>query len=270
MWLYIGGMIRPVGTSAQLPLKISSGCASFSDNEVWPRIDRRKITGAFTLIELLVVIAIIAILTSLLLPALAKAQSKSRRVSCLSNLRQIGVAFDIYVTEDGERFPDSRALKTALGYMPWASWPTSDPRGGWAAIVLSNLLRTDDIWVCPGIVASPLRATPQCWQAYKTNDTNAVVTYWLWRFDRPDDPVPLDNFWGKSAQQCLADVLAANNPTVGQPGGLSDVEMAVDPYFPATIPSVPAELKGRAVHPRGRNRLYLDNHAEFVRDARLQ
>src|SRR2546425_1696054 len=91
----------------------------------------RGITGGFTLIELLVVIAIIAILASLLLPALARAKVKSRRVACLSNLHQVGVAFELYISDDAEKFPDRRDLKLALGYRPWSTWPPSDPRAGW-------------------------------------------------------------------------------------------------------------------------------------------
>jgi prepilin-type N-terminal cleavage/methylation domain-containing protein/prepilin-type processing-associated H-X9-DG protein len=58
----------------------------------------------FTLVELLVVIAIIAILASLLLPALTRAKTAARRVQCVSNLRQYGVYLQMYVTDHG-RYP---------------------------------------------------------------------------------------------------------------------------------------------------------------------
>jgi prepilin-type N-terminal cleavage/methylation domain-containing protein len=72
---------------------------------------REKSARAFTLIELLVVIAIIAILVAMLLPALSRAKESGKRIACLSNLRQLGLAVQIYAGDDQGTYPPRSATE---------------------------------------------------------------------------------------------------------------------------------------------------------------
>ena len=237
---------------------------------------RSQPNRAFTLIELLVVIAIIAILAAMLLPALAAAKQKGQRAVCLSNLKQIGLASAMYLGDNNGRFADRRDLKNALpgGYKPWATWPASDPRGGWASIVWKDFGAGEGLWTCPAAKNSSLASVAQALQLGNTNASGTVteVRYWLWRFDRPDNPVSLTDFWGKSESQVVADLQANNTPTVdptiGLINGAVDVELAVDPYFPNTVASLPGDLKGRTIHAGGRCRVFLDDHVQYIKDTR--
>src|SRR6476660_709721 len=128
----------------------------------------RRGRGGFTLIELLVVITIVAILAAILFPVFARA----KKSACLSNMRQIGAAFSLYLSDYDERMPDRRDLKSALpgGYRPWSSWPPSDPRAGWALSLLSDdgYLSTPKIWNCPSVEHSALGQVVQVAQPITT------------------------------------------------------------------------------------------------------
>ncbi len=229
---------------------------------------------AFTLIELLVVIAIISILAAIIFPVFAKAREKARQAACASNLKQIGLAVLQYEQDNDELLPDRRDLKLSLGYRaPAVLWPTtSDPRAAWAAVVLDPYIHNANIWSCPSVEGSAMGSAGEVVQT-----ANGITTrYWMWRFDRyynlvpGDGGVALSDCWGKTDQQCINDIYTANDPTINPrlPTSTSDVELAVDPYFPSTIPTVDPALKGIAVHFGGRNRVFLDDHVKWLRDVR--
>lgn len=93
---------------------------------------------AFTLIELLVTIAIIGVLAALLLPTLGRARESGRATACLSNLRQIGIAIQLYVQDNQNRLPFMRDKSTTTTN----ELPSPD-------MVLSNHLGNVRVLRCP-------------------------------------------------------------------------------------------------------------------------
>jgi len=121
---------------------------------------------AFTLIELLVVIAIIAILASMLFPALARAKAKGRRTGCLNNLKQIAIVFQVYTDESADTFPPHRNSLEPDGN----SDPALSVHDWWGTTITGHagdVRYTNNLFHCPAL-------------------TGKITTYgltWEWSFD---------------------------------------------------------------------------------------
>jgi prepilin-type N-terminal cleavage/methylation domain-containing protein/prepilin-type processing-associated H-X9-DG protein len=136
--------------------------------------ESRDHASAFTLIELLVVIAIIAILAAMLLPVFARSKAAAQRADCMSNLRQLGLAAQLYWSENNENgFPLWTKVDSA-GKTWWFGWLAAGQDGQRAfdlsAGALFRYLYGNDVRLCP--VLNPA-ANPQ----FQPKGTNTIFSY---------------------------------------------------------------------------------------------
>lgn len=119
-------------------------------NQCVPGFARHR---AFTLIELLVVIAIIGILAGLLLPVFSRAKEAGRATACLANLRQVGIALQLYVQDNRNRMPFMYDEITATNGLPFTN------RLKTVDLVLTNYLGSPNILRCPSDHAGIFEST---------------------------------------------------------------------------------------------------------------
>jgi prepilin-type N-terminal cleavage/methylation domain-containing protein/prepilin-type processing-associated H-X9-DG protein len=138
------------------------GPGALRDHLVRPRSDLKfqissfKSLRAFTLIEMLVVIAVIGILSALLLPALARGKAGAQRARCVSNLRQFGMAAQMYWDDNKQLCFTTATVSTNGGVTHWCGWlETSKPEGerayDFSMGKLYPYLNRSDARLCPSL-----------------------------------------------------------------------------------------------------------------------
>jgi prepilin-type N-terminal cleavage/methylation domain-containing protein len=228
----------------------------------------RKGRGAFTLIELLVVIAIIAILAALLLPALARGTNRAKRAVCLSNLRQIGVAAAIYCGDHSGRMPWVEDVHLQLTPPVNSAGKRYASLGAFMPLLLPDL-RNSGVFVCPpvGLI------TNSNWRAHfaspwREQGTNCPSRGWANYIS--DKLAELDPTQARYLRGRRREAVASLRGT-----SESAEEWLMSPFFErgwwsgfhgawAWDGSEPPP-GGWSAHNGGRNQLYLDMHADWVR-----
>jgi prepilin-type N-terminal cleavage/methylation domain-containing protein len=233
--------------------------------------------NAFTLIELLVVIAIIAILAAMLLPALAAAKEKGKRAKCVSNLHQIGVALQMYASDNRDFLPEWSASDPSPGQALWdLSWSIA---AGVAGTTTNSINQMRDVLYCPGGFTTVQNNS--FWWDYTSG--HRVTSYQFIIIRDPKNPTsypttlggpkgflkkittPFSSLDTPSTAEMVTDV----TPSEGS-GNLNDKFVNVYTSNPTELPTgYNASHMAKNV-PAGGNILFMDCHSEWRQFRNMQ
>jgi prepilin-type N-terminal cleavage/methylation domain-containing protein/prepilin-type processing-associated H-X9-DG protein len=229
---------------------------------------RRSRKPAFTLIELLVVIAILAVLAALLFPVFAQARAKARQAACLSNLKQIGYALQMYLQDYDGHLPNccswarvgtlsdltGRCRQDGITYATpkdaYLGPEQTPPR--YIQELLYPYVKSAQIWFCPSVGRN------LHWLGDPTSPTyayNGTTYWWNWYVDPAlsTDPNP----FRKRGTIVVSGLVIAAIPRPAEAFVIQEAPFLNPVKEPCT------RLNLRPAHAKGLNVLYADTHARF-------
>ena len=218
-----------------------------------PRSRDRDRAPAFTLIELLVVIGVVAILAALMLPAIDRARHEARRVSCVSNLRQIYMRLIMYGDSNGDRFPveptehnPHPGLIEALGLSSGGSLSAFYcPEGGGMEQFARDTVNYPPVGGSDSIIDTPENRAAG----------NIGYVYWSFEANKPGWRNP-DYFIPRKLTARGAEPLSEDTPIAE--ASTTERWVATD-FFRRKAPFPHARK-----HARGLNCLFLDGHVDLI------